>query len=379
MSYMPQYVKDQRKALVEEIINDMQKGKVFMWDKGFTSSQAINAVTKSPYRGGNIIRLGYSAYKNGFKDRRWMTFKQAQERGYKIKKGSKGTSIEYFDIKELVPEQVAAKTKDGEEVKMEPRNIAFVKTYVVFNGDQIEGLPPDDELNNNKDKLRSDDMELLLQKSEAKIFYDQMNQNFYTSALDEIHIVPRERFDDNSHFYGTAAHEIVHSTGHESRLNRDMGGGFGSEKYAREELVAELTTMYMAREYGFSLDEKHKENHKAYIVSWSKALKENPDELFRAARLADKALDYINTKMLDKTLEKEQNKEQKFENKQEQEKGMEQFGSVVKEQEPEKSKAAEHTVQANEKAEQKEEEKAKPKPKVKTRTHSKSKGLERAM
>ena len=71
MSYMPQYVKDQRKALVEEIINDMQKGKVFMWDKGFTSSQAINAVTKSPYRGGNIIRLGYSAYKNGFKDRRW--------------------------------------------------------------------------------------------------------------------------------------------------------------------------------------------------------------------------------------------------------------------------------------------------------------------
>lgn len=378
MPYMPQYVKDQRKELVEEIVKDMQDGKVFMWDKGFTSLQAVNAVTNSPYRGGNVIRLGFSAYRNGFKDRRWMTFKQAQDKGYKIKKGSKGTSIEYFDIKELVPEQVAGKTKEGEEVKLEPRNIAFVKTYVVFNGDQIEGLPPDEELaGRNRDNLRSGEMEELLEKSEAQIYYDQMNQNFYQAALDEIHVVPRERFDDNSHFYGTVAHEIVHSTGHKDRLNRDMGGKFGSEQYAREELVAELTTMFMAREYGFSLDEKHKENHKAYIVSWSKALKENPDELFRAARLADKALDYINAKMLGKTLEKEQSKEQKLENKQEQEKGMEQFGTVVKEQETEKAKAAEHTVQANEKAEQMAEEKVKPK--AKTRTRSKGKGLERAM
>ena len=115
MPYMPQYVKDQRKTLVEEIVKDMQDGKVFMWDKGFTSSQAVNAVTNKPYRGGNVIRLGYSAYKNGFKDRRWMTFKQAQDKGYKIKKGSKGTSIEYFDVKELVPEQVASKTKDGKK------------------------------------------------------------------------------------------------------------------------------------------------------------------------------------------------------------------------------------------------------------------------
>ena len=81
MPYMPQYVKDQRKELVEEIVKDMQEGKVFMWDKGFTSLQAVNAVTNSPYRGGNVIRLGFSAYRNGFKDRRWMTFKQAHDNG----------------------------------------------------------------------------------------------------------------------------------------------------------------------------------------------------------------------------------------------------------------------------------------------------------
>lgn len=374
MPYMPQYVKDQRKTLVEEIVKDMQDGKVFMWDKGFTSSQAVNAVTNKPYRGGNVIRLGYSAYKNGFKDRRWMTFKQAQDKGYKIKKGSKGTSIEYFDVKELVPEQVASKTKDGKEVELEPRNIAFVKTYVVFNGEQIEGLPPDDELNNNKDKLRSDDMELLLQKSEAKIYFDQMNQNFYSQTLDEIHIVPRERFDDNSHFCGTAAHEIVHSTGHKNRLNRDMEGKFGSEKYAREELVAELTTMYMAGEYGFSVDEKHRENHKAYIVSWSKALKENPDELFRAARLADKALDYINTKMLGKNLEQEQKNELKPEKNQNAEKGMEQFGETVKEQTADKEKTAK-SIESNVKEQAVQAKESKPK----TRTRSKSKGREKSL
>lgn len=376
MPYMPQYVKEQRKMLVEEIVKDMQDGKVFMWDKGFTSLNAVNAVTDSPYRGGNIIRLGYSAYKNGFKDRRWMTFKQAQNKGYKIKKGSKGTSIEYFDVKELVPEQVGNKNNVGEDVKLEPRNIAFVKTYVVFNGDQIEGLPPDEDVNGkNKDILRSDAMELLLNKSEAQIFYDQMNQNFYSSKLDEIHVVPRERFDDNSHFYGTVAHEIVHSTGHESRLKRDMGGKFGSEQYAREELVAELTTMFMAREYGFSLDDKHKENHKAYILSWSKALKENPDELFRAARLADKAVDYINTKMLGKTLENEEKKEQKLVNKKEEIKDIEQLGMSVKEPVTEKIKETERKNKTKEEHEQKREVK----PKAKTSIRGKSKGREMAI
>lgn len=361
MPYMPQNVKDQRKALVNEIVKDMQEGKVFMWDKGFTEMRAINAHTNSPYRGGNIIRLALSARRNGFTDRRWMTFKQAQEKGYKIKKGSKGTAIEFFDVKQLVPEQYSAKDKDGEEVKLEPRNIAFVKTYVVFNGDQIEGLPPDEELEKNCDKLRSGDMEMLLGMSEARIFYDQINSNFYSPVLDEIHIVPRERFDDNSHFYGTAAHEIVHSTGHESRLNRELQTS-NKEKYAREELVAELATMFMAQDYGFSIDEKHKENHKAYIQSWSRALQENPDELFRAARLADKAVEYINTKMLGKELNLEQNKEQEKEAVKTQE--------PVKEQQPVKTKEDERAQEP--KAKEKETPEKEEKPKAKTRSRAKT-------
>ena len=362
MPYMPQNVKDQRKALVNEIVKDMQEGKVFMWDKGFTAMRAINAHTNSPYRGGNIIRLALSARMNGFTDRRWMTFKQAQEKGYKIKKGSKGTAIEFFDVKQLVPEQYSAKDKDGEEVKLEPRNIAFVKTYIVFNGDQIEGLPPDEEINKNRDTQMSADMEMLLEKSEAQIFYDQINSNFYSPVLDEIHIVPRERFDDNSHFYGTAAHEIVHSTGHESRLNRVLQTE-NKENYAREELVAELATMFMAQDYGFSVDEKHKENHKAYIHSWSRALQENPDELFRAARLADKAVEYINTKMLGKELNQEQNREQEKEPAKTQEE--------VKEQQPAKAKEAERALEepkAKEKAAPEKEEK----PKAKTRSRAKT-------
>ena len=135
--------------------------------------------------------------------------------------------------------------------------------------------------------------------------------------------------------------------------------------------------MYMAREYGFSLDEKHKENHKAYIVSWSKALKENPDELFRAARLADKALDYINTKMLGKNLEQEQKKEQLKEKapekNREAEKGMEQFGEPLKEQDAAKEKAAER---AENTAKEQDAQEKEAKPKTRAR---KAKGRERGM
>lgn len=363
MPYMPQNVKDQRRALVNKIIIDMLNDKVFMWDKGFVAGQAVNGYTNSPYRGGNIIRLAYSAHMNGFKDRRWMTFKQAQEKGYKIKKGSKGTAIEYFDVKQLVPEQYSAKTKDGQEVEPETRNIAFVKSYVVFNGDQIEGMPPDEQVNINKDRMKSAEMEKLLQKSEAKIYYDQMNSNFYSPVLDEIHIVPRERFKDNSHFYGTVAHEIVHSTGHESRLNRQLQTK-DKEQYAREELVAELATMFMAQEYGFSLDEQHKENHKAYIISWCQALKDNPDELFRAARLADKAVEYINSKMLEKNRELEQGKQPVQAN------GMEEFA------EPAKEKEAARSVSVQEQLAPEKEAKAKSRT---AKTKGKGKSLEKGM
>ena len=110
---------------------------------------------------------------------------------------------------------------------------------------------------------------------------------------DSIHLPAVERFKSMQDFYATALHEIAHSTGHKDRLNREMSNGFGSPNYAREELRAELASVFMQVELGISLEGRHFENHAAYLASWLKAVKNNNKEFFSAATDAEKIADYV--------------------------------------------------------------------------------------
>lgn len=142
---------------------------------------------------------------------------------------------------------------------------------------------------------RNDRAEAILDywdKNEAKIVYGG-SQAFYRTDTDEVHLPERADFKSMQEFYSTALHEIGHSTGHESRLNRDLSGRFGSEGYAMEELRAEIAFIFMEQDLEIEPSEGRLQNNVAYIQSWKEEIKENPNALFTAITDADKIAKYV--------------------------------------------------------------------------------------
>ena len=317
-------VNEDRKKLVDAVIQEMEKGTPFFWDSGHFGSlnrprNLMNNIKgkDKPYKGINAMTLMYYGMKKGYKDARWCTFYQADELGFKIKKGAEGVPIEYWEFKGPKKEK-NPKTGKWETVyevdengKKKPVIVKYkkplVRRYVVFNAEQMEGVPPLEKPLAMTNEERNIYFENMINNSEAPIYFDQASKNFYVPSSDEIHVMPREQFKDMDYFYGTVAHEIAHSTGAASRNNRPgitEFAGFGSETYAKEELVAEMSAMFLNSEYGLTADAIHMDNHKAYLRSWVKALREDPDELFRAASMAEQAVDYIKERMIMKDLDK---------------------------------------------------------------------------
>lgn len=312
----PNKIQNNRNELVNKIIKDIQSGKPFFWNEGFFNAEPKNLICalrneKRLYKGINNLFLTVSAYVNGFKDSRWATFKQIEAAGYKLKKGSKGTHIEYWqytiDAMEVNPKtgkkepiyEIDETTGKKRKIQL-PLKMPIVKNYVVFNAEQIEGIELETSPKiNHKNIIK--DMENMLQHSEAKIYYDQNSSNYYSPSTDEIHVVPRDKFYDINDFYATCAHEIAHSTGAKHRLNRKTlteNDGFGNTMYAKEELRAELTSMFLNQKYNIQFGQKHYENHTAYLQNWIEVLQNDPNEIFRAATEAEKAMTYIEEKMI---------------------------------------------------------------------------------
>lgn len=313
-------IMEDRKEVVEKIAADIEAGKPLFWESGLTmSGRPRNIMQRSSrpsyYRGGNNLRLSLVAMQHGYTDPRWGTFKQVQEMGGRIKKGEKGTHIEYYQFEREVweknpktgkKEPVYEVDADGRmSVKKERLLQPIIKSYVVFNAEQMEGIPPLQKAAREPEVL-NEKMEHMIANSEAKIHFDQAGQNFYQPMTDEIHVTPKEGFKTTDAFYATVAHEIAHSTGHESRLDRSTltaGGSFGSKSYAREELRAELASLFIHQEYGIDFNEDHRNNHAAYLKSWASVLRDDPNELFRAARDAERAADYMKEHMIEKERE----------------------------------------------------------------------------
>ena len=327
---LPKKIQDQRKDLVDKVVKDIEDGKPFFWDKGHYGKQPRNLLKAIKgedkyYKGINAMQLAVAARVNGFKDSRWATFKQSEMAGGRVKKGAKGTHIEYWqytqDVMELNPktgkkEPVYEVNPDTGERKKKQVVLEhpIVKSYVVFNGDQIEGIEKE-QLPVIKQEDKNRNMENMIKNSEAKIFFDELSRNYYSSSKDEIHVIPREKFKTLDNFYATVAHEIAHSTGAEGRLNRETlknNDGFGNEIYAKEELRAELTSMFLQQRYNVNFDEKHYENHAAYLQSWAKVIKNDPNEIYRAAADAEKAMSYIETRMIQKNLVRENVKDREI-------------------------------------------------------------------
>ena len=281
---------EERKGLVEKVIEDLKNNKVPFWRKGWNTPLPKNITSNKFYQGLNLIKLNLSTEKNGFKDSRWVTFKQATQKNYKVKKGSSGTRIEFWGWE--ITKKIKDKNGNTIETKEELEN-PIVKYYYVYNADQIENLPE-----NEKDMSffrKNDLIESIIKNSESPVTFCASNRAYYSPTADSINIPNREFFKSENEFYHTVLHEIAHSTGHESRLNRNLKGEKFDKEYAIEELTAELTSMFLQQQLGIEIigDEALFDNHKAYLKGYVEILEETPNILFKIIREAEKATDYV--------------------------------------------------------------------------------------
>lgn len=301
----------QRKQLVDQVLANLEKGNLF-WTQGWVAAGAPeSAVTGKKYRGINNLYLSLVAMAENYGDNRWATFRQMEEKGWTFKKDEEGhtlgkgksVSVEYYEMRDKETKRrfdrsvLDGMTFDEQREYMDKNVYWLRKFYRVFNCSLMDGVPakemPMIDVNDRIEKA-----EAILDywnANESKIVYGG-SQAFYRPSTDEVHLPEREKFKSTQSFYDTAFHEIGHSTGHESRLNRDLSGGFGSQSYAMEELRAEIASIFMAQDLGIEPSEDRLQNNAAYIQSWKDEIKENPIALFTAIADADKIARYVSSK-----------------------------------------------------------------------------------
>ena len=298
----------ERKALLDRVLENLNKGDG-LWQQGWINTGVpTSGITGKKYHGINSFYLTLISIIRGYGDNRWVSYKQMEEKGWKFKldeegnslgKGA-GVSIEFFELRDKETKKpFERKTLDGmtadEKEEYMDKNVYPVRKYYrVFNADIIDGIPAKAkrEIDPNGINERAENVLTYWSENEAQIIYGG-NQAFYRVATDEIHLPNREDFLDMNEFYSTALHEIGHSTGHETRLNRKLENKFGTEDYAIEELKAEIASLFLEQDLEIQVSEKHIENNSRYIKSWHDRIAEDPNLLFTAISDADKISRYV--------------------------------------------------------------------------------------
>lgn len=282
--------RDIEQVITDKIIGALENG-TKPWHSPWNSGVAPvpRRSTGQPYQGINTLLLWLEASEKGYQSPYWMTFKQAKEMGGAVRKGEKATHITFFKVLEKEDEQT------GEDVKIPLR-----RGYTVFNADQIDGLPekwhpaPEKEAAGAK---TDDEMERFYQRAGVAVETGTPGAGAkYTPMTDAVQMPPKASFHSTEGYYQTLAHEAVHWTGAEARMNRpfiaDMARGTRGTKadYAREELVAEIGAAQTLAKLGRAPD---LDQSAAYVESWLKALRNDKKFIFRAASDAQKASDFL--------------------------------------------------------------------------------------
>lgn len=287
----PSQKRDLRQEVTNSIIEALEKGTA-PWQKPWQAGafeMPMNPTSGKPYRGGNALNLMMAAMRSGFEDPRWITYRQAQENGWQVKKGEKGTQIEFWQFPKGKAKELEAA---GDPASTDAKDKFIYRVYTVFNASQVEGIPP------HTPRVRqeweaSQSAETILTNSGARIVHDQQDRAFYSRTSDDIHLPPRAAFKSAGEYYGTALHELSHLSGAPNRLNRETlneSYAFGDPNYAKEELRAELASVFLMAERGIP---HNTDSHAAYLKSWLTCLKEDKNEIFRAARDAHRAADLL--------------------------------------------------------------------------------------
>ncbi len=244
--------------------------------------KAINIISKNEYQGLNQLLLMTRNYKNTH----WGTFRQFKSLGISIKKGEKGTPINYYN---------KIKNKEESKSKEEPpkyKNNSFAKVYYVFNIEQTQDYREETRKKDPKTKIEKNQfLENLIKKINPKIIHDNKAQAFYSSKEDLINIPESNYFKTKEGYYSTLFHELIHWTSHKDRCNRKLSYDQKTQEYAYEELIAELGSSFLNAHFSITLQPR--ESHESYIKSWLKLLENDHKYIFKASSEANKAYQYI--------------------------------------------------------------------------------------
>ncbi len=271
--------------ITDRIIEMLESG-VIPWEKPWKGAAngdgPANLMSKKPYRGVNYFMLACQPYESQY----WLTYNQAKKKGGNVRKGEKGTMVVFWKPMEI------EENKNGKTVKS---TVPFLRYYTVFNIDQIDGIDgpaPPEPVNPDFQPIERAE-EIVANMPNPPAIQHGENRAYYRPSSDAVNMPKREMFEQSEHYYNVLFHELGHSTGHESRLNRpELGKGmFGSEVYSKEELVAEMTAAFLSGAAG--IESKTIENSAAYIQSWIKVLKNDPKMVVHAGGAAQKAADWV--------------------------------------------------------------------------------------
>ena len=292
----------------EMMIDRMERMKAGDWKKGWIDGEAVYGMPQNingrNYSGSNSFFLQMDSAMHGYKTPVYMTFLQIQKENARINKGAEAMPVIYWDVSIKDANGKRVDRDDYRNMSREEQDrctvLPFMKAYHVFNMDQTNLAEVNKEkydkmveqfkapeMRDAKGMYENKALDRLFEKQEwvCPIQYDKVSANAYYSPSRDIIVVPKkeqfnigkdkdEVYKDGMEYYSSALHEMAHSTGTENRLNRVKGDRFGDPKYAKEELVAELTAANTGYALGF--DKRILDNNAAYLDGWISVLKENP-------------------------------------------------------------------------------------------------------
>ncbi len=260
-----------------------------------------NFSTEKQYQGGNTLELMVQRTANSYNDHRWGTYRQIAAAGGHVRKGEQGTRILAYKPPKRRDTQETTTPGEGAEEKRDERDAEKTRRgtwrhYTVFNVEQAEGLKlPERKGVEIPQWEAQQNVEKVIRASGVTIREVNGDRAYYNMARDHIVLPERAQFKSAEAYYQTALHEVGHSTGHKSRMNRESlqqgtRDRFGSQAYAREELRAEISAMMSSERLGVAYEPQH---GAAYVASWVKALKDDPQEIYKAAAEAGRISDYV--------------------------------------------------------------------------------------
>jgi antirestriction protein ArdC len=266
--------------ITQKIIDQLENG-VVPWHKPWACSFPKNLVSKKEYKGINVVLLSIEAKSSPY----WCTFKQAKDLGGSVKKGAHGAVVVYYTRLEYLDEN----SKDG------LKTVPLLKYYKVFNVEDCEGFEEKIPQTMSKVMDRIEECEKVVEGYTDRPPVLLSDHAAYAPRTDTVFMPAIESFESAESYYSVLFHEFVHSTGNPKRNNRegfdrDLLPRFGSPDYSKEELIAEIGSVFLYSKLG--LDSPF-QNSVAYIQGWLSKLKEEPNLVISAASKAQKAFEYI--------------------------------------------------------------------------------------